>query len=164
MKPVTTCRPTGTIGAAAISRRRAPFTPDGDLDETAGPREREAAPISFLDGAPPRPCPGRARRDPCRRGQGLRALSAQGEAPHLKQDDTGEPSHFERFVQVYEEYKALQKSEPYGKRPTTFREPDHARGFRQAQRGESHLHSRQPRKLGRRTCSLSCSTSATACC
>ena len=30
----------------------------------------------------------------------------------MQQDDTGEPSHFERFVQIYEEYKALQISEP----------------------------------------------------
>jgi len=37
----------------------------------------------------------------------LRALAAQGEAPHLREDETGEPSHFERFVQIYEELKAF---------------------------------------------------------
>ncbi|MEH2561264.1 ferritin-like domain-containing protein [Bradyrhizobium sp. AZCC 2289] len=37
----------------------------------------------------------------------LRALAAQGEAPHLREDETGEPSHFERFVQIYEEFKAF---------------------------------------------------------
>ena len=36
----------------------------------------------------------------------LQALAAQGEAPHLREDDTGEPSHFDRFVQIYEEFKA----------------------------------------------------------
>jgi Ferritin-like len=37
----------------------------------------------------------------------LRALAAQGEAQHLKMDETGEPSHFERFIQIYEELKKL---------------------------------------------------------
>ena len=37
----------------------------------------------------------------------LQALAAQGEAPHLREDETGEPSHFERFVQIYEEFKAF---------------------------------------------------------
>jgi Ferritin-like len=40
----------------------------------------------------------------------LQALAAQGEAPHLREDDTGEPSHFERFVQIYEEFKAFKYS------------------------------------------------------
>ena len=40
----------------------------------------------------------------------LRALTAQGEAPHLKKDDTGEPSHFERFIQIYREFKDSQPS------------------------------------------------------
>jgi Ferritin-like len=35
----------------------------------------------------------------------LRALAAQGEAPHLKEDETGEPSHFDRFAQIYEEFR-----------------------------------------------------------
>jgi hypothetical protein len=37
----------------------------------------------------------------------LRALAAQGEALHLRHDDSDEPSHFERFVQIYEEFKTL---------------------------------------------------------
>lgn len=36
----------------------------------------------------------------------LRALAAQGEAPHLKQHETGEPSHFDRFVQIYQDLGA----------------------------------------------------------
>lgn len=32
----------------------------------------------------------------------LRALSAQGEATHLGLHDTGEPSHFERFLEIYQ--------------------------------------------------------------
>jgi hypothetical protein len=39
----------------------------------------------------------------------LRALAAQGEAPHLREDETGEPSHFERFAQIYQEFKTLEK-------------------------------------------------------
>ena len=37
----------------------------------------------------------------------LKALSGQGEAPHLSADESGEPSHFERFVQIYEEFTGL---------------------------------------------------------
>jgi hypothetical protein len=37
----------------------------------------------------------------------LRALSAQGEAPHLKHDEIEEPSHFERFVEIYLQFKAF---------------------------------------------------------
>jgi len=37
----------------------------------------------------------------------LRALAAQGEAPHLREDDTGEPSHFERFIHIYKEFKVF---------------------------------------------------------
>ncbi len=37
----------------------------------------------------------------------LKALSGQGEAPHLSEDQTGEPSHFDRFVQIYEELTGL---------------------------------------------------------
>ena len=37
----------------------------------------------------------------------LKALSGQGEAPHLSDDETGEPSHFDRFVQIYEELTGL---------------------------------------------------------
>lgn len=34
--------------------------------------------------------------------EALRALAAQGEATHLGLHDTGEPSHFERFLEVYQ--------------------------------------------------------------
>jgi hypothetical protein len=55
----------------------------------------------------------------------LRALAAQGEAPHLREDDTGEPSHFDRFVQIYKEFNALRKDRsckpvhPVPRNPTT---------------------------------------------
>jgi hypothetical protein len=39
----------------------------------------------------------------------LRALAAQGEAPHLIEDETGEPSHFERFAQIYKDFKRIEK-------------------------------------------------------
>jgi len=42
----------------------------------------------------------------------LMALAAQGEAPHLKEDETGEPSHFERFIHIYEEFKNLKAGDP----------------------------------------------------
>lgn len=45
----------------------------------------------------------------------LRALSGQGEAPHLREDDTGEPSHFDRFVQIYQELKDVENE---GWKPT----------------------------------------------
>jgi hypothetical protein len=89
------------------------LTPDGDVDKTAGPREREASP-DFPSSMAHRHAHVQVARAATRADavKVLRALSAQGEAPHLKQDDTGEPSHFERFVQIYEEYKALQKNDP----------------------------------------------------
>jgi hypothetical protein len=31
----------------------------------------------------------------------LRELSSQGEAPHLRHDESGEPSHYDRFVEIY---------------------------------------------------------------
>jgi hypothetical protein len=54
----------------------------------------------------------------------LQALAAQGEAPHLREDETGEPSHFERFVQIYEEFKAFSArrrsaTHPVPRNPTT---------------------------------------------
>ena len=39
----------------------------------------------------------------------LRALAAQGEAPSLRIDATGEPSHFDRFSEIFHEYKRLVK-------------------------------------------------------
>lgn len=55
----------------------------------------------------------------------LRALAAQGEASHLQEDETGEPSHFERFAQIYDEFKELSKDStctlvhPVPRNPTT---------------------------------------------
>lgn len=39
----------------------------------------------------------------------LRALAAQGEAPSLRVDATGEPSHFDRFSEIFHEYKRCVK-------------------------------------------------------
>ncbi|GAC1555977.1 MAG: hypothetical protein NVS2B5_17120 [Beijerinckiaceae bacterium] len=56
----------------------------------------------------------------------LRALAEQGEAPHLGgPENTGEPSHFERFVEIYEELEKLEHldwkpSRPVPENPTTF--------------------------------------------
>ena len=38
--------------------------------------------------------------------KGLRAIAGQGEGPHLIADKLGEPSHFERFLPIYEQLKA----------------------------------------------------------
>jgi hypothetical protein len=45
----------------------------------------------------------------------LRALSAQGEAPHLGDGNTGEPSHFDRFLEIYQEYADIEKQQDEGK-------------------------------------------------
>jgi hypothetical protein len=37
----------------------------------------------------------------------LRDISAQGEAPHLATGQTGEPSHFERFLEIYQELEHI---------------------------------------------------------
>jgi hypothetical protein len=67
----------------------------------------------------------------------LRALAAQGEAPHLQVDETGEPSHFDRFIQIYKEFKEFKARDPSWKathaipcNPTTRKDfhklhPDH---------------------------------------
>ncbi len=43
----------------------------------------------------------------------LRALAAQGEAPSLRVDATGEPSHFDRFSEIFHEYKRLLNDPKY---------------------------------------------------
>jgi hypothetical protein len=88
-------------------------TPDGDIDKAAGARSTEAAP-EFPSSMARHQAHVQVERAATRAQavKVLKALSAQGEAPHLKQDDTGEPSHFERFVEIYEQFKALQNSDP----------------------------------------------------
>jgi hypothetical protein len=39
----------------------------------------------------------------------LKKLSHQGEAPHLGEHETGEPSHFDRFLEIYAELENLPK-------------------------------------------------------
>jgi hypothetical protein len=86
------------------------LTPDGDVDSKAGASRHEAAP-GFLSSMARRDAHVQVERAATRADavKVLRALSAQGEAPHLKGDDTGEPSHFERFVEIYLQYKAFNK-------------------------------------------------------
>jgi hypothetical protein len=83
--------------------------PEGSLDPSHDPASRK-------------PPPSLAHRDAhvqveraATRAQAvkaLRALAAQGEAPHLREDETGEPSHFERFIQIYKEFKELKVKDP----------------------------------------------------
>ena len=141
-------------------------TPDGDIDKSAGPREREASP-NFPSSMAHRHAHVQVARAATRADavKVLRALSAQGEAPHLQQDDTGEPSHFERFVQIYEEYKALQINEPAWK--ATYDVPNNPttrKDFAKLKAGERPTFPLTPKATPRRICWRSCSTSAIACC
>lgn len=60
----------------------------------------------------------------------LQALSAQGEAPHLAADETEEPSHFDRFLEIYQEFVDTSKKKPWRAsryvpvNPTTLDHPD----------------------------------------
>jgi hypothetical protein len=85
-------------------------TPDGNLDPRGDPGSGEPR-SPFLD-----PLAGRAAHVQIDRAatraqavKVLRALAAQGEAPHLKEDETGEPSHFERFARIYKDFKDIEK-------------------------------------------------------
>ena len=44
--------------------------------------------------------------------EALRAISGQGEAMHLRRHDTGEPSHFERFLEIYQELEKVKGWNP----------------------------------------------------
>ena len=74
----------------------------------------------------------------------LRALAAQGEAPHLKEDETGEPSHFERFVQIYKEFKALKTAIRSCKPTPGSAQSHHPEGLPQAAPEAHHLHRHRP--------------------
>jgi hypothetical protein len=60
----------------------------------------------------------------------LTALSHQGEAPVLATSETDEPSHFDRFLGIYQEYDALtdkdkwQPARPVPTNPATLQDPD----------------------------------------
>jgi Ferritin-like len=101
--------------------------PEGNLDANNDPGSGEPAP------AYPDPLARRAAHVQIDRAatraqavKALRSLAAQGEAPHLKEDETGEPSHFERFIQIYQEFKDLKARDasfepayPVARNPTT---------------------------------------------
>ena len=42
--------------------------------------------------------------------QALRRIAGQGEAPHLEIEDTGEPSHFDRFVEIYKDFEKFKRA------------------------------------------------------
>ena len=42
----------------------------------------------------------------------LRRIGGQGEAPHLEADETGEPSHFERFLEIYQDFEKVRGWKP----------------------------------------------------
>jgi hypothetical protein len=87
------------------------LTPDGDVDEAAKPRRDDRA-ADFPSAMARHHAHVQVERAATRAQaiKALRALSAQGEAPHLKQDEIGEPSHFERFVEIYTQYKEFHAS------------------------------------------------------
>ena len=85
--------------------------PEGNIahpDSTAGGPNRTQHPIAT------RPAHVQIERAATRAQavKALRALAAQGEAPHLQEDETGEPSHFDRFIQIYKEYKEFKARDP----------------------------------------------------
>jgi hypothetical protein len=86
--------------------------PDGNLDPAGDPGSGE--PLSpFPDPLPGRPAHVQIDRAATRAEavKALRALAAQGEAPHLIEDETGEPSHFERFARIYKDFKRIEKQQ-----------------------------------------------------
>jgi hypothetical protein len=87
------------------------LTAGGDVDPQADTSRREASP-HFPSSAAHYGANVQVERAATRAQaiKVLRALSAQGEAPHLRQDNIEEPSHFERFVDIYLQYKKLDKS------------------------------------------------------
>jgi hypothetical protein len=92
-----------------------PLDPDGNLVDPKGdPDAGELAPPAYPD-----PLSGRAAHVQIERAatraqavKALTALAAQGEAPHLKEDETGEPSHFERFIHIYRQFASHKASDP----------------------------------------------------
>jgi hypothetical protein len=51
----------------------------------------------------------------------LHQIAAQGEDPNLLVDDLGEPSHYERFLEIYQEFKKIKwnPARPVATNPTT---------------------------------------------
>ena len=104
-----------------------PLDPEGNLAEADGNAGGERA-RSGRNGLARRDAHVQIERAATRAQavKALRALAAQGEAPHLKADETGEPSHFERFIHIYEEFKSLKARDrsckathPVPRNPTT---------------------------------------------
>ena len=87
--------------------------PDGNLDPANDPGSSEPAP-AYPDPLARRPAHLQIDRAATRAQaiKALRALAAQGEAQHLKEDETGEPSHFERFIQIYKEFQDIKAGDP----------------------------------------------------
>jgi len=84
------------------------------VDPKSDPDAGEPAPPSYPDPLSARAAHVQIERA-ATRGQAvkaLKALAAQGEAPHMKEDETGEPSHFERFIHIYEEFTNLRAGDP----------------------------------------------------
>jgi hypothetical protein len=84
-------------------------SPDGNLDPAGDPGSGEPR-SPFIDPLPGRPAHVQIDRAATRAQavKALRALAAQGEAPHLVEDKTGEPSHFERFARIYQDFKDIE--------------------------------------------------------
>jgi hypothetical protein len=96
-------------------------TPDGNLAEPYGDPVSSEPPSPY-----PSPLAGRAAHLLIDRAatraqavKALRALAEQGEAPHLKKasdlkkdEETWKPSHFERFAEIYRDFKEVQRLHP----------------------------------------------------
>jgi hypothetical protein len=87
--------------------------PEGNLDPNGDPGAGDPAPSNW-NALASRDAHVQIERAATREQavKALRALAAQGEAQHLREDETGEPSHFERFIHIYEEFKDLKARDP----------------------------------------------------
>jgi len=78
--------------------------------------------------------------------EALHEISGQGEAMHLRRHDTGEPSHFERFLEIYQELEKVKGWKPARDIPVNPVVP--LPGTRGARRGTTPLASQQARDWG----------------
>jgi hypothetical protein len=97
------------------------ITPDGNLAEPYGDPVASEPPSPYASALAGRAAHVMIDRAATRAQavKALRALAEQGEAPHLKKasdlkkdEETWKPSHFERFAEIYRDYKEVLRTHP----------------------------------------------------
>jgi hypothetical protein len=78
--------------------------------------------------------------------EALHEISGQGEALHLRRHDTGEPSHFERFLEIYQDLEKVKGWKPARDIPVNPAVP--MPGTRGARRGTTPLEGARARDWG----------------